>query len=300
MTPAPVKSLPRRSGNGGHGGGGGHDNTGAMRWLLTYADLITLLMVFFVVMYSISTVQAQKWAQVASSLKASFYGGTSAIDLNNPPGAPGITGGQSGPSPLEQAGQAIAGAIASDKLPQGVAVYYGERGLTISVEGSLLFPGGQAYLTPEARKVLIVIAGVLAGLPNKISVEGHTDNYPIHNAQFPSNWDLSVARAVAVVRFLTEDAGLKPDRFIAVGRAQWDRSIRTIRPRTGPKTAGLTWWCSAGNRIRPWVHRSRHRPLRAINCPYHRAWHHPCRCRHLRPVHRRRRRCRRPYRHNAA
>ncbi len=222
MTPAPVKSLPRRSGNGGHGGGGGHDNTGAMRWLLTYADLITLLMVFFVVMYSISTVQAQKWAQVASSLKASFYGGTSAIDLNNPPGAPGITGGQSGPSPLEQAGQAIAGAIASDKLPQGVAVYYGERGLTISVEGSLLFPGGQAYLTPEARKVLIVIAGVLAGLPNKISVEGHTDNYPIHNAQFPSNWDLSVARAVAVVRFLTEDAGLKPDRFIAVGRAQWD------------------------------------------------------------------------------
>ena len=94
--------------------------------------------------------------------------------------------------------------------------------LTLSILDRILFDSGQAIIKPEGQEVLGKLAAVLDQFPNRqIHVTGHTDNVPIHTAQFPSNWELSAARALAAVRFLVEEAGVKPERLAAVANGEF-------------------------------------------------------------------------------
>ncbi|MBX6753194.1 MAG: OmpA family protein [Thermorudis peleae] len=224
------------------------------RWLITYADLITLLLVFFVVMYSISKADAAKFRAVSASIRAAFN-----IDvLQQPPAGQRIT------SPLEQdprltAYLGVRAQVASlltrlglDR--QNVDVELTPEGIVIHLSDDLLFPPGQAQLRPEATKLLDGIAGILAALPNEVRVEGHTDNIPPPPGSYPDNWELSVMRAVVTVRYLTDVSGLRPERFSAVGygpyRPRADNStlegrrknrrvdIVIVQPMTAQPTAG--------------------------------------------------------------
>ncbi|MFS8572384.1 MAG: OmpA family protein [Clostridia bacterium] len=102
-----------------------------------------------------------------------------------------------------------------------VAIESTERGIVIHFTDRVLFDTGRAEIKPEAREVLQAVAVELAKLPHHIRVEGHTDNVPIHNERFPSNWELSTARAVTVLRFLIQVGGLDPGRLSAVGYGEY-------------------------------------------------------------------------------
>ncbi len=209
-------------------GGGGHDNAGSMRWLLTYADMITLLMAFFIMMYSMSVLNLQKFREVAFSIRSGFGGPVEGGPgmLNFPQRKDSLTPNlgdiseSSGPGALPGVAQEMERYIREHGLSQMVRMRVEERGLVVSlVTDQVLFDIGRAQLRPRAKQILQKVAQLLRDLPNDIAVEGHTCDLPIRTPQFPSNWELSTARATTVVRFLIEQAGIAPRRVSASGYA---------------------------------------------------------------------------------
>jgi chemotaxis protein MotB len=112
-----------------------------------------------------------------------------------------------------------ANALSVAKVPQGVQITSSDRGLNIRIKDEALFRTGSADINPEVKEFIDLIAELARDLPNLIAVEGHTDNQPIRTAAFPSNWDLSTARANTLVRYLTEFHQLRSDRFSSTGFA---------------------------------------------------------------------------------
>ncbi|MBI3970341.1 MAG: OmpA family protein [Chloroflexi bacterium] len=192
------------------------------RWLLTYADMITLLLALFVVLYASSTITADKFAEVADSLQRAFHGPVNrsseprpALPIANRPNSfAGLTslGTTIGPELVAYAEQ--------QELGDQVTVTATQDSVIISLAGSLIFGSGSAGLRPEGQQFLEVIATTLRDLPdhNPIRVEGHTDPTPTGSTRFPTNWDLSTARAAAAARALAEH-GIAAERLIVAGYA---------------------------------------------------------------------------------
>ncbi|HET7488830.1 MAG TPA: flagellar motor protein MotB [Acidimicrobiales bacterium] len=214
------------------------------RWLITYADMITLLMVLFIVLFAIGQTDLQKFEALKSSLNNALGTGSQKN--------PAIQGGQgvlAGREPLAPAitpdaalaleeKQAKADAVMKEKgvltqveeqIAAGLQAHgqadaarfrVDERGLTVTiVTDRVLFDPGSDALRPEGRSVLDAMGDVLANLPNKITIEGHTDDRPISSARFPTNWELSTARATSVLRYLVTAHGLAPSKLSASGYA---------------------------------------------------------------------------------
>ncbi|HQU27843.1 MAG: OmpA family protein [Nitrospira sp.] len=194
------------------------------RWLVSYADFITLLFAFFVVMYSVSSVNEGKYKVLSESMVSAFSNSKPVGELSvlNLP----VTKNKSivvkeAPANQDNARSFIkvANAISMAKVPDGVKITSTERGLSIRIKDDALFESGRASLNPHMKEFLDLVAGLVSDLPNLIAVEGHTDNQPIRSAAFPSNWDLSTARANVLVRYFTEYHGLAPHRFSSTGFA---------------------------------------------------------------------------------
>jgi chemotaxis protein MotB len=113
----------------------------------------------------------------------------------------------------------VANAISTAKVPNGVKVTSTERGLSIRIQDEALFSSGSADINPQIQEFLDLLAGLVGDLPNLIAVEGHTDDQAIHTEKYPSNWDLSTARANALVRYFTESHHLRSERFSSTGYA---------------------------------------------------------------------------------
>jgi chemotaxis protein MotB len=220
--------MPRREADA-EGEGGGHDNAGSMRWLLTYADMITLLMAFFIMMYSMSVLNIQKFREVAFSIRSGFGGpidgggaGMLAFPQANDNIAPSIDDlvESSGLGALPGAAKQIEEYIKEQGLGEIVRMRVEKRGLVVSlVTDQVLFDIGRAELRPRAKHILSKVGAIVRNMPNEIAVEGHTCDLPIRTQQFPSNWELSTARATTVVRFLIDHAGIAPRRVSASGYA---------------------------------------------------------------------------------
>jgi len=214
----------------------GHQNH--ERWLLTYADLITLLMVFFIVLYATSQTDAARFRAVAAALQRAFNipvldgedatalkgdNGTLPQTITNPTAVP--QPGSAGPSQIELIRTSLYQAVLSDlqsyaaahDLGQDVHVQSRPDGILITLSGELLFASGRADLLPGARELLWVAAARLPGLPNNIIIAGHTDDVPLNTPEFPSNWELSTARALAVLHFLSDQMHIPPQRLAAIG-----------------------------------------------------------------------------------
>ncbi|WP_026962715.1 flagellar motor protein MotB [Alicyclobacillus herbarius] len=206
------------------------------RWLITYSDLITLLMIFFVIMYSMSKVDQVKLYMLEQSLTQALHkshdvldgsGKSSLIQAANPTDV-----GHHLDAPAKQPTQkqaASAQAQELDKLYQQIRQYIQShhlqgtvsvvntmRGVQVTFPDAALFPTGKATLTHSAQTTLKALIPFLKQVNNNIVVEGYTDNRPIHTAQFPSNWELSAARAIGVVHFLA-DHGIQPQRLSGTG-----------------------------------------------------------------------------------
>jgi len=161
------------------------------RWLLTYADLITLLLAFFIVMYSMSQVDAKKFGRMSDALSGVLKGGTVIIKRGS------------------QIGIMPGGGV----LKTAVLKSIGE-----SIENDFM---GSADLTEKAIKTLDVVAEHIKSLPNHIRIEGHTDNRPINTLKYPSNWELSSARATEVVRYFIDEHNIRPDKISALGYGEF-------------------------------------------------------------------------------
>lgn len=193
------------------------------RWLLTYADLITLLMIFFVLMYTISNLDKQKLAQVSASLSQALLGEKSGKIIGESPGpmvVPGQGQGEEAQA-MAKAMESINKFIKDSKLEAKVSVHEEERGLVISIKEPLLFASGSAVINNEYMGVLTKLGLALQGFPNAVKVEGHTDNVPISTSQFPSNWELSTARATNVLQYLIREVNIKPTRLSAAGYGEF-------------------------------------------------------------------------------
>ena len=185
------------------------------RWLLTYADLITLLLAFFVVMYSMSRIDAKKFGQVSDALNTVLKGGNSVLRFTQEPQMTGH--GVLKLGNLRMVQQKIEERFKQLGKQEVLQTEITERGLVVHIVESALFDEASAQLKPRAMEVLELIAEQIEGRPNHIRVEGHTDDRPIATSVYPSNWELSSARATAVVRFYTESSRIAPDRISALG-----------------------------------------------------------------------------------
>lgn len=221
------------------------------RWLVSYADFITLLFAFFVVMYALSTVNEGKYRVLSDSLVNAFrnvqVNDSSKLPATTPPRI--VSMPKLSPSPQAQAAakaeeatrqkqrnrmQDIAKDILAVMAPlveQGkVRVLETNRGVTIEINDSILFSPGQAQLQPQLARAMRAVADVLVPTEFPVVIEGHTDNIPINTPQFPSNWELSAVRATTVLR-LFADAGVAAERLTAIGYAD----TRPVDANTSPE-----------------------------------------------------------------
>lgn len=202
------------------------------RWLVSYADFITLLFAFFVVMYSISSLNEGKYKILSDSLVGVFNQVDRAVKpipigeerpRTTQPDVSQIDEPQSSQQPIDPLQSimksmqaAFADLIGSNQL----TIRGNELWVEIELNSSLLFPSGDALPNDHAFDLLEKVAGILAPFDNPIHVEGFTDNLPINTAKYPTNWELSAARAGSVVRMLAAD-GVDPARMAAVGYGEF-------------------------------------------------------------------------------
>lgn len=218
-----------------------HEQENHERWLVSYADFITLLFAFFVVMYSISSVNEGKYKVLSKTLVAAFTGQPTrplpveaAEGTGGPPrlvelpplptaGNPSA-GGQRARDALRQRLAQIAQALAASLAPQirqgQVQVRLTPQGVAIDIHDNVLFASGSAQLGSGARDVLQQVTQVLVQLPYQFQVNGYTDDKPIHDAEFASNWELSTMRALSVLNMLISQ-GVAPQQLVAAGYGQY-------------------------------------------------------------------------------
>jgi chemotaxis protein MotB len=206
------------------------------RWLVSYADFITLLFAFFVVMYALSSLNEGKYKVLSDSMTNAFRNvtvnatGQVIIPQTGLPTPPRIVAPPKPAQPqpkadpvkqeqrekMKNVAKDIMEALAPLVREGKVRVLETSRGVTIEIADSALFSVGQAQLNIESTRALRAVADVIATSDFPVTIEGHTDNVPIKTAQFPSNWELSAVRATTVLRIFA-DAGVPPDRLTAIG-----------------------------------------------------------------------------------
>ncbi len=201
-----------------------HDNL--ERWLITYADLITLLLAFFIMMYTFSKQDTEKYRELTGHLKTIFTGGSSVASQGGASSTVPFDVSLATPGSTEDVKKKLEEEINKieangDSIQKKISVITDERGIVIRILDEAFFDPGKADLKQGAKKTLDHIAPVLSTIANSVRVEGHTDNVPISTSEFRSNWELSVRRATEVVRYLIEKHELSPRKISAVGYAEY-------------------------------------------------------------------------------
>jgi chemotaxis protein MotB len=194
---------------------------GTPAWMVTYGDMMGLLLTFFILIVSFSSIQESKFEQAAGSMRAS-------LGILPESGKPQIFNELNRVSQERKMDDVIDNvqkmkAQVADKNLQGqVKITLTEKGAHIVIADPLLFDLGSDHLRPQAAPALDIVAEMLANSPEaEVVVEGHTDNWPIHNERFASNWELSSARALAVVKYFAFKKGLNPAMFSATGYGEY-------------------------------------------------------------------------------
>jgi chemotaxis protein MotB len=221
-----------RRGRGGHGGGG---HGSSERWLISYADFITLLLVFFIVLYSMSKIDQNKY----DALKAALASSMTVVNLKGASGQsdPSVLSGTQGVLPamdsliqleqteFEKMKEDIEQVAEEEGLEGDIETKLDREGLTVSISNAGFFEPGEALLRTEMIESLDRLARMFKAQEHDLRIEGHTDNLPIRTERYPSNWELSACRATAIVRFLIERHGYDPRRLSALGFGEYDPKV---------------------------------------------------------------------------
>jgi len=218
---------------------------GAPAWMVTYSDLVTLILCFFVLLFAFSTIDVVKFKAVSDSfrMKSIIEGGVSIISPDPPLHANTNTPldedrhstdeeqkqnevQRMQEQQLDNLYEAIAKYLEDNKLESVITASRDTAGVTLEIRDRVLFDSGRADIKAEGMPFLARVAQLIQNMPNPIEIEGHTDNRPISTLQFPSNWELSTARASRVVRYLIDEHNIDPIRMTAVGYGEF-RPIAT-------------------------------------------------------------------------
>lgn len=216
----------------------------SQRWLVTFSDLMSLLLCFFILLFAFSQADLDRFSKLTSSLRAAFSGvavfagGAGFGETMNAAGTqdPNSNMINMGELPSRQAEyQKVATEVnryaLANQVQDQIAVNVGKEGIYISLSSALLYPSGSVELGENGKQTLLTIAALLNGLPNNIRVEAHTDDTPTGSPIYATNWELSSARAVSVVRFLADAGNVLPQRMSAVGLAEF----RPLYPNDTPE-----------------------------------------------------------------
>ena len=209
-----------------------HEEVSAERWLLTYSDMITLLMVLFIVLYAISTISQAKYQEFKQSI-------TKAMDTRVPQGTTTVA-----PINSEKAASAvqpvnllakieaeITANLKARNLLQDVTFSLTQAGLTVGlVADSTFFGTDSADLSPVGKDVVDTASSVLVNYPNAIEVAGYTDNEPILAGPYPNNWALSAARATTVLLRMTQQDGINPSHIVLIGYGEYHKFASNATP----------------------------------------------------------------------
>jgi len=215
-----------------------HEEHEGEAWLLPYSDLMTLLLALFIALFAISQTDQKKLAQMSQAFSAAFnMGGPSFFDQ----AGPNVSQQREIMSDEDQGNQAYIQEnealeaikkemdeyIKQNNLQDELSTQLEEEGLMIRIKEKALFPSGSAELVAESQRIGPLVAGLLASIPERVLISGHTDNVPINTAQYPSNWELSSTRALTFMKFLLSlNSSLNPARFSAIGYSEY-RPIAT-------------------------------------------------------------------------
>jgi len=200
-------------------------------WLIPYADLLTLLLALFIVLFASSQIDAKKFEQIARSFNVAITGGTGVLEFERP-----IEEEQTHPPKkelesnidatdkreLQQLQKRINQYIESKNLDNQLKTTLTEEGLLVTIHNDVLFDSGSADVRPQDRRLALEISRLLVmNPPRNIIISGHTDNVPISNSKFASNWELSVMRAVNFMKLLLQNKQLDPRVFSAKGFGEY-------------------------------------------------------------------------------
>jgi len=218
------------------------------RYLETFSDLMSLLLVFFILLFAFGQADLERFKLLSSSLRAAFHGITvfeSGVGLGegfdassiNEPGTNVINFGAlpSRKRDYMKVASELNKFALENELAKEISINVGKEGIYISLSSALLFPSGSVDIAPEGQKTLKVIAKLLNEIPNEVRVEAHTDNTATGSPIYPTNWELSSARAVSVVRFLQEKGEVDPTRLAAMGLGEY----RPLFPNDTPEHRAL-------------------------------------------------------------
>ena len=215
-----------------------HEEEMGEPWLLPYSDLMTLLLALFIALFAMSQTDQTKMQQMAQAFTAAFnMGGPSFFSGAGPNVSPQreiMTAEDQGNAAyikenetLENIKREMDEYIKQNNLQNELSTQLEEEGLMIRIKEKALFPSGSAELVAESQRIGPLVAGLLASIPERVLISGHTDNVPINTAQYPSNWELSSSRALTFMKFLLSlNNTLNPARFSAIGYSEY-RPIAT-------------------------------------------------------------------------
>ena len=232
------------------------------RWLVSYADFMTLLMAFFVVMYSISSVSEQKYRVLSNTFSGAFNTSDDAgMPSKQTQGDPLLSEHEINKLELANFSESASNifttltalmdenfqSLIDEKL---ITLTGNERWLQIELQSAILFDVGGAVIHRSAEPIIKQISTMLMPYGNVIKVEGFTDNMPIRNSSFDSNWELSTARATAIVRLMISQ-GIEPKRLAAVGYGEYQPAVANNSRQGRAKNRRIVLMISTKDRLRP-------------------------------------------------
>jgi len=228
------------------------DEPGSPLWMTTYSDMVTLLLTFFVLLFAMSVIDIERFQKIIISIQASFFGYTGIMEnpteLDTPENGAAASNGtqvleQSFLEKIRQAEEIKEreeAFLVEAGLKGAVEIKLEERGVVMEMPEYIFFERSSAELKQEAKQVLEKLAVFFKEIDNQVIIEGHTCNLPINTYQYPSNWELSVARSIRVTRYLVENLGLKPERFIATGYGEYQPLATNDTPEGRAKNRRVT------------------------------------------------------------
>lgn len=214
--------------------------SGAPAWMITFSDMVTLLLTFFILLYSVSNVDAQKFKNISASLQAVLSGGSGILEAQESPTELPVDDPEKlvdeildntkiKESTLRMYEQ-VKGYIEEKGLEADVSVSLNRSGVFVDIKEVILFEPGEASLKAGGQEILDNLEGLFLKFENEIVVEGHTDNVPMRSQAYPTNWELSAGRALAVVRYLSEVKEVPEERLAAIGYGEYRPIIGNDTP----------------------------------------------------------------------
>ncbi|MER2010440.1 MAG: flagellar motor protein MotB [Psychrobacillus sp.] len=188
-------------------------------WMTTFSDLMSLLLTFFILLYSMSSVSAEKFEAAAKSMQSAFGGGESMIEGST---VVDIETSEETIDPeLVKMYNEVVAFLEMKEMTSQASVEYDQDGIYVNIQESILFGSGSAIIADSGKNTLNDLGELIQQFDNAVVIEGYTDNVPMNNNNFSSNWELSTGRALSVLRYLSEERNVDPTRLAAKGYGEY-------------------------------------------------------------------------------